>query len=362
MESAWQDIKPPDIDPTRITPLTIAHGRLIPPQQQIMQYSSAEWELFVEEWAHYCLKKEYQQVKRFSGAGDKGIDVAGFTDENSLNGIWDNYQCKHYANALRPTEIWVELGKVIWYTFRGDYKAPRKYFFVSPWGTGTKLTTLLGSAKKLRSELIENWDKYVKDQITAIQTVALDTALRAYVDKFDFSIFSAKTGLELTESHRQSPVYSIRFGGGLKPRPLADQPPAEIKTQENVYVTKLLAAYSQHSGSAINAVTDLSGHSKLKGHFQRQREAFYHAESLRVFARDSVPAGTFESLQGDIFDGVIDTHQASHTDGFSRVCAVTKAARDMQITANALISCTKPKDRDGICHQLANNGDLDKWI
>ena len=46
---------------------------------------------------------------------------------------------------------------------------------------------------------------------------------------------------------------------------------------------------------------------KLKDHFRRQREAFYEAESLRVFARDSVPPGTFESLLDDIHDGVIDT-------------------------------------------------------
>lgn len=68
-----------------------------------------------------------------------------------------------------------------------------------------------------------------------------------------------------------------------------------------------------------------------------------------------MPNGTFESLQQDIFDGVIDTHDAAHPDGYQKVCAVTKTAREAQITANALISCTKPKDRDGICHQLVND-------
>ena len=99
---------------------------------------------------------------------------------------------------------------------------------------------------------------------------------------------------------------------------------------------------------------------KLKDHFRRQREAFYEAESLRVFARDSVPPGTFEALLDDIHDGVIDTHDGNHADGYEKVCAVTKAARDMQITANALIICTNPKDRDGICHQLVNEERL-RW-
>jgi hypothetical protein len=65
-------------------------------------------------------------------------------------------------------------------------------------------------------------------------------------------------------------------------------------------------------------------------------------------------------LQDDIYGGVIDTRDAPHADGYVRVCEVTKAARTLQITANALISCVNPKDRDGICHQLANEDRL-KW-
>jgi len=60
------------------------HGPYIPPQQQILLYSDSEWEGFVQEWAHYCLKKLYAQVQRFTGAGDRGIDIAGFTDANKL--------------------------------------------------------------------------------------------------------------------------------------------------------------------------------------------------------------------------------------------------------------------------------------
>ena len=128
---------------------------------------------------------------------------------------------------------------------------------------------------------------------------------------------------------------------------------------ESRYVTQLLGAYNEHTGSNETDPSALSV-PKLKNHFQRQREAFYEAESLRVFARDSVPPGTFESLLDDIHGGIIDTHDADHVDGYAKVCAVTKAARDMQITANALITCTNPKDRDGICHQLVNEERL-RW-
>jgi len=30
----------------------------------------------------------------------------------------------------------------------------------------------------------------------------------------------------------------------------------------------------------------------------------------------------------------------------------------LHLTSNALLTCSKPKDRDGICHQLANEDRL----
>ncbi|MDR8240710.1 ABC-three component system protein, partial [Klebsiella pneumoniae] len=156
-----------------------------------------------------------------------------------------------------------------------------------------------------------------------------------------------------------TPVHTARFGGGLPTRPASEKPPQEVAATESRYVTQLFGAYSEHTGTIVTDPSALPL-PKLKDHFRRQREAFYEAESLRVFARDSVPPGTFEALLDDIHDGVIDTHDGNHADGYEKVCAVTKAARDMQITANALIICTNPKDRDGICHQLVNEERL-RW-
>lgn len=69
-----------------------------------------------------------------------GIDVAGFVDDKRLQGVWDNYQCKHYDHAIRPSDVWAEFGKVIWYSYKGEYTAPRCYYFVSPRGAGTSLS------------------------------------------------------------------------------------------------------------------------------------------------------------------------------------------------------------------------------
>jgi hypothetical protein len=359
MSTHWTEIAEP-APLISVTAATVVHGPIIPPQQQLLLYSSDQWEDFVQEWAHFCLKNQYVQVQRFTGSGDRGVDIAGFSDSKKLQGVWDNYQCKHYDNALRPTNVWVEIGKILWYSFKKEYTPPRRYYFVAPKGVGTSLSALLADAAKLRDELIANWERYVRKEITKTQEVLLDAGFLAYINAFDFSIFDAKTALQLVEEHRASPVHAARFGGGLKARPDATKPPSAITTEESRYVTQLLNAYAEHTGKPVSDPAALSSTPKLSDHFHRQREAFYHAESLRVFARDSVPAGTFESLQEDIYDGVVDTHDASHQDGYARVCAVTKAARELQITANALITCTKPKDRDGICQQLANEDRL-QW-
>ncbi len=357
MTNGWKDIAAPNLP--LVTGAQVALGPVIPPQQRIMTYSPDEWEDFTHEWVHYCLSQHYEQVQRSSGAGDMGIDIVGFCDKSRLMGVWDNFQCKHYDNALMPTDVWAEFGKVIWYSFKGEYSAPRRYYFVAPRGAGTKLTRFLSNAETLREEVISVWDKHIKDEITSTQSVPLDPKLSAYVKAFDFSIFEAKTATQLVQDHRSTPIHAARFGGGLPARPISSKPPDTPASTESRYVTQLLIGYEEHTGIKVTDPLALSL-PKLKNHFRRQREAFYEAESLRVFARDTVPPGTFECLQNDIYGGVIDTHDSAHSDGYEKVCAVTKAARELQITANALISCTNPKDRDGICHQLVNEERL-RW-
>lgn len=362
MNLPLSDIAAPTVSPSPLAADQALLGQRFAPQQLLLLYSAEEWEGFVQEWAHYCLKATYGQVQRFTGSGDRGIDVAGFTDAEKLNGVWDNFQCKHYGRALYPSDAWKEIGKLLWYTFRGEFAVPRRYHFVAPKGCGTSLGALLANAPKLRAGLIENWDKHCKCGITDTQKVSLENDFLAYVEVFDFTIFDTKTPLQLIEDFRNCPLYAQRFGGGLPARSDPSPPPDDIDERtESRYVVQLLCAYADHAKSPITGVADLGSHSKLGKHFKRQREAFYHAEGLRVFARDSVPPGTFEAFQEDVFTGVADVHDADHSDGFARVVAVTRAAREVQITANALIARAKPLDRDGICHQLANDDRL-QWL
>lgn len=49
----------------------------------LRNYSSNEWDLFVEEWVR-GLKKQYVDVKRIGGPGDMGRDVVAFSTEKNL--------------------------------------------------------------------------------------------------------------------------------------------------------------------------------------------------------------------------------------------------------------------------------------
>src|SRR4051794_28215843 len=114
--SDFTEIPEPPASSTLMTASQVQAGPPISPLARVFLYSSEEWEKFIEEWVS-CLKKSYAQVLRFTGSGDKGIDVAGFVDAKKLLGIWDNYQCKHYTKSLAPHVVWPEIGKILWYSF-----------------------------------------------------------------------------------------------------------------------------------------------------------------------------------------------------------------------------------------------------
>lgn len=355
------EIAPP---PAPETPLSAERARLGPtfaPQMQLRLYSPDEWERFIEEWAFYSVVPRYIHVRRFGGPRDRGIDIAGFTDTQRLRGVWDCYQCKRYTQGpLSVSQVLPDIGKVLWYTFREEYRAPRKYFFMSPHGPTTDLAGCLGDPNSLRARVLEQWSKGVRTKITDTQSVELTGRLRRYVATFDFSIFDAAAPLELVEQHRSCPYHTMRFGGALPPRPRAQAPPLDISLQESRYVAQLLAAYGDHKRQPLRDPGALKAWPRLQQHFSRQREAFYKADSLRVFSRDTVPPGTYEALEEEIFSGVIDTHDMDYPDGFERVLAVTRSARQLAITANALIACSDGTDRTGICHHLANKDRL-RW-
>lgn len=362
---ADEDMMPLSLRTLSKSPSTdhIINGIPIPKQMRLKNSSPDEWEAFVEEWASAGISNSYKLIRRHSGAGDMGIDVAGYVDDNGLFGAWDNFQCKRYSDSLSPSMVWVEFGKIIYYSFKNEYFPPRKYYFVAPNGVGGTLSRLMDKPDELKEKIRINWDGYCRSSITKTTDIPLTGEFLTWYEGFDFSIFSHKTLAELIQEHAKTCFHSVRFGGGLDPRPDPDTPPEDLTEKESRYIRQIFDAYSDHLKVKINSTLDITSSSKpqLGEHLLRQRVRFYSAESLRVFARDTVPPGTFDKLQSEILDGVIDICENTHLDGLARMNEVVNQSTRIALTSNPLVTVTHTKDRQGICHQLANEGKL-TWV
>lgn len=338
----------------------VQSGVPVPKAVRIRHFSPDEWEEFIEEWAS-SLSFAYVKVRRFGGAGDLGVDIAGFCSDKGFLGDWENFQCKRYDHPLRPGDIWVEIGKIIYYSHIGEYLPPRRHHFVCPQGIGTSLERLLSTPNTLKVKMVENWEKHCLNGITSTGSIALAGVLKDYLDAFDFSIFSSRSLVQIIEEHSNTGFHAVRFGGGLPPRPNPDQPPHTPAKNESRYIRQILDAYGDHLGDSLTDAASLGPHHSFKRDYLRQRERFYHAESLKNFARDTVPNGTFDALQDEIYHGVVDVCESTHPNGFERMKATISQAATVAATSNPLVSTMKTQDRQGICHQLANEDRL-KWV
>lgn len=358
----------PELSATVPTAGQVATGIPVPPSRLLQIMSPDDWEIFTEEWLSFHKSaEEYHNVRRYSGPGDLGLDVVAFSGEGGFSEPWDSYQCKHYDHALSPEDVCAEVAKVIYHSFNKtppfnqNFSLPRKHVFVSPRGSGITVGRWLKDPQRFKKEIIERWAKQCAAKIGKGIEAPLEGELLAYVEAFDFSIFGDKSGVELIQEHSQTIFYVPRFGGGLPARGDAPAPPEEPSQLESVYIRKIFDAYGEHLGKAVQSTHDFADDATLSGHYNRQRVLFYSAEALRNFARDRTPQGTFTSLQDDIYNGVIDVCESDYNSGLDRLRKVVTTAGSIDVGGNGLASVTRVSDKQGVCHQLANDEIL-TWV
>lgn len=328
------------------------------PAQQVYFYSPNEWEHFIVEWAE-GITDSYYQIKQLGGSGDRGVDVAAFKTERGLEGSWDCFQAKHYIRPLRWSDTYPEMVKMLLSVVDNAYCLPDKYVFVAPQGCGQTLNRLLSKPKALQNKFIDELNK--QSAVTRDLDAQALESIKNIAKSIDFSIFRSLELNEMLETHRRTRYYATRFGTALPNRPRANQAPVTPKPEEARYVEKLLDIYSEQDPVSCSDIASVVAHTKYGAHLQRQREAFYSAEALRLYARDAVPDGTYELLQDDVYTGVIDTAEANHSSGLERLQAVLSQSAKLDLSVHKLISVSTLKDRQGICHQLANVDKL-TWV
>ncbi|MFD7731282.1 ABC-three component system protein [Kitasatospora phosalacinea] len=333
-------------------------GAPLPTPEQVLRfgYSEDDWEDFTLEWVH-ALGDPYVYVKRMGGAGDRGADIAACLTLQGTDGEWHCYQCKHYLAPLMPSDAWPEMVKIFVAKVQEAYELPTRYVFVAP-KIGTTLSRWLLSPKTLKKKFFEEWNKE-KSKLGADLDSADRAAVEALAEATDFSMFQPADMGFILKVHRKTSHHVRRFPQQLPARPDVEQPPDEQSIQEAVFVKKLLDVYNEKHGLALQNLQEARAHHKTKGHLVDQREAFYSAESLRVFARESVPPATYRAIEKDLYHAVVDVAAGPYSDGFERLRHVLIAASGHQPNqANILAPVVTGLDKKGLCHHLANDGHL----
>ncbi len=332
----------------------------VTPAQRVFFYSPDEWEIFIVEWAN-GLAASYRQIKKLGGPGDRGVDVAAFKTDRGLEGAWDCFQAKHYEGSLSFSDVFPEMVKMFHSVVDSYYCLPDRYVFVAPRGCGSTLNRLLSKPTELQDKFLRQLNK--SGAIKKKYGEQVLESIRELAASIDFSIFQSLELDEMLEVHRATPYYATRFEMPLPDRPPVEHAPVTPKPDEAVYVQKLVDVYNEQDPVSCSDVDSVTAHAKYGSQFQRHREAFYAAEALRLYARDSVPDGTYERLQDDVYIGVIDTVEANYSSGLARLQAVLAQSVSLNLHSDRhrLISVLNLEDYHGICHQLANADKL-TWV
>jgi hypothetical protein len=341
---------PPEFE---LTALDVEKGEPVHPLDRLQIMSPDAWEVFTLEFVSY-LGNDYESVTRCAGAGDKGRDVIA-----KFSSAWDNYQCKHYKDKLSIADVVAELGKLVYYTWRGDYTLPREYRFVSPKGCSSHCIDMLAKKARIKAEIIKRWDKVCKDKITKTESIPLQGALLDYLNGLDFSFVDEMSSQELIDKHARTPYHTTRFGSYHLKRPPARKPEPGLADNEKVYVDALLNAFSDADGAeySFSSVMD----TEYKDDMERARINFYSAESLEVFSRDAFPADCYEKLKSECHEGVHSAVRKKFDDGYQRFLEVSTQSVNIPYDSHPLRHFLQTADRKGLCHQLVNDLKFE-WI
>lgn len=337
-----------------LTALDTQMGEPIHPLDRLLIMSADEWEIFTLEVV-YHLGKDYEIITRCAGAGDKGRDVIG-----RFSTGWDNYQCKHYGDKLSVADVVAELGKLVYYTWKGDYTLPREYRFVTPKGCSSDCIDMLANKSRIKTELVSRWDKACRDKITKTQSIPLEGELLDHLNAIDFSFVDEMSSLDLVERHSKTPYHSTRFGTYHLKRPMVKKTaPEAVGDNERIYIEALLHAFSDADGTEYS-LEDVES-SEYKEDLVRARINFFSAESLETFARDAFPTGCYEELKDECYEGVHSVVRQKHENGYDRFLAVSTQSASLPYSAHPLFHYIHVSDRKGLCHQLVNDQKF-KWI
>ncbi|WP_315167666.1 ABC-three component system protein [Metaclostridioides mangenotii] len=330
----------------------------IAPIDRLRIMDDREFEDMVLEWANDYLENTYYKVSTMQGSGDKGRDIVAYYKEKK----YDIYQCKHYDTVIAPSSFWLEFGKLCYYTYKNDYKTPRKYYIVSSKGIGQALRDLIDNPCNINESLIKNWNKHCAKKITKGKNIILENNFLNYVENFDFGIVDEITPITLLEQHSKTIWHKFRFGGGIKKRNKPEVSFDVSKDEEEFnYVKELLEVYSQKVGDNICSTLYLKKYKKLYENFIRYRETFYYAQALKRFSRDEfLDSEPYNSIKREVYGAIIDDFDDEYISYYLKVKSILKTARNLPLKSKELGEID-PSEKVGLCHDMVNEYEI-SWV
>lgn len=317
------------------------------------------YEELVASWAFSCLSGEYEQTYRIGGAGDKGIDILAVISR--AKNEYDIYQCKHYESSLTQSVVYPEVCKILYHIFKGEIPLPKSYFILAPKNLTTGLIRAYTNSNNLKETIKSNWSSYSKNIIKGI-TIPMDSELSIFIDSLDFSIFQYISPDDfLTKLRKNKHLYTQYFGirkGLIDRMPMT--PPNTIQDQESNYIHHLVDAYNDSEGTTSITIENVS-HSSYAHHFDRARNCFWIAESLRKMSEENAPgdADEFGEFKKDMEFHVADTYEETFPNAITRNKAVIKEAKTFSPKADRVISGEiSSGEKIGVCYHLSNDNKL----
>lgn len=314
-----------------------------------------ELEDLVKKWiAHEA--SGYADFDRNSGAGDRGIDAAGFRSAGRYKGDWDNFQCKQLRTSLGMTEFFAELGKVLYYASRGHFVMPRRYVFVAPNGISTSVRNRIENPDALKAEILSQWGERCAGRIVQRVTIEMDADLEAVIRGYDFSRVEAWNVFKLVEQPHMRSVMVAHFDMDPGAAPAGEVPDA-VEVQERPYVEQLVEVYGAEAGSPFSDHAAVSADATFGPHLRDQRVRYHDAGAFQRHFRDNLMDPLLRQFDKDIYHGVVDEYRS--TTGYARVNAVMKLAGQVSVSGVFEKHKRAPVSvKQGTCHHFANMGRL----
>ncbi|MBO0612789.1 ABC-three component system protein [Thiothrix fructosivorans] len=353
------EIPLPKSDEVLFTARDITYGEQIAPLSRLKILDADRWEDFTLELVYYW-KTQYVKVVRCGGGGDMGRDVIAYS--NLPSGEWENFQCKHYSSKLNVAQALLEIGKLLYYAYKGELTVPVKYYFVTPLGISTDLLNHLRNSEKLKSALLNRWNDECRSKITSKRdnNIELTDDLQNFIKSVNFHIFDHIPPMEILDLHSNTPFHVTLFGSQIKRRPKIPIPPSNLADNEIIYTSELLRAFSDAEGEKLDTYS-LSNNDDYKDEYESARKNFYAAEDLERFSRDWLPDNSYQELIDECYEVISPTIKKKFENGYERYLSTTEQASIANYSSHPLKDYIKTQDKKGICHQLVNESRI-KWV